>query len=44
MKEGNGRFVYAEGEAGTHNLQFVDPELIVGEVRWVLEGCSLYIR
>ncbi|KAF8849135.1 hypothetical protein BDZ45DRAFT_697803 [Acephala macrosclerotiorum] len=32
------RFVYAEGHARTHNLQLVYPQLIAGEVRWVLEG------
>ena len=30
------RFVYAEGNARTHNLQFVAPEVIRDEVFWVL--------
>ncbi|KUJ07039.1 alpha/beta-hydrolase, partial [Mollisia scopiformis] len=28
------RFVYAEGEARTHNLQIVKPQLIADEARW----------
>lgn len=34
------RFVFAEGVARTHNMHFVMPELIVDEVRWVLEGAQ----
>lgn len=30
------RFVYAEGKARTHNLQYVAPEVIAREVFWVL--------
>ena len=30
------RFVYAEGKARTHNLQYVAPEVIRDEVFWVL--------
>jgi pimeloyl-ACP methyl ester carboxylesterase len=30
------RFVYAEGKARTHNLQYVAPELIAEEVFWVV--------
>lgn len=30
------RFVYAEGKATTHNLQYVAPEVIAMEVFWVL--------
>ena len=36
----NNRFVKAEGEARTHNIQFVQPELIVQEVKWVLEAIN----
>jgi hypothetical protein len=32
------RFVYAEGHARTHNIQFIQPQLITNEVRWVFEG------
>jgi len=34
------RFVYAEGIARTHNVHFVQPQLIVDEVRWVLSGLN----
>lgn len=33
--EGRGRFVAAEGEARTHNIQMVAPEVVVKEVLWV---------
>lgn len=36
LLSGNSRFVYAEGKAKTHNLQYVAPELISREVFWVL--------
>lgn len=32
------RFIYAEEDARTHNVQLVHPQLIADEVRWVLEG------
>ncbi|CZR63298.1 uncharacterized protein PAC_13195 [Phialocephala subalpina] len=32
------KFVYAEGDARTQSVQVVNPQLIVDEVRWVLEG------
>lgn len=39
-KEGNGRMVKAEEHARTHNLHYVDPGLVVEEVRWVMAGCK----
>jgi pimeloyl-ACP methyl ester carboxylesterase len=36
-----GRFVRAEGVARTHNVQFVKPELVADEVKWVLEGARV---
>jgi pimeloyl-ACP methyl ester carboxylesterase len=35
------RFVTAEGVARTHNVQFVRPELVAEEVRWVLKGIEV---
>lgn len=32
------RFIYASGVARTHNMHYVQPELIVDEVKWVLDG------
>jgi len=37
-KEGMSRFTIAEGNARTHNVQWVDPDLIVREVLWVVGG------
>jgi len=31
-----GKFVYSEGIARTHNIQFVKPEAVAEQVRWVL--------
>jgi hypothetical protein len=31
-----GKFVYAEDVVRTHNLQFVEPEFITEEIKWVL--------
>lgn len=36
-----GRFVKVEGEARTHNVQFLAPEVVVEEVRWVLDGVEV---
>jgi hypothetical protein len=32
------RFIYASGVARTHNVHYVQPELIADEVKWVLDG------
>lgn len=34
------RFVYAEGVGRTHNIQFVQLELIAREVKWGLDGTA----
>lgn len=34
----NARFVRCKGEWTGHNVQLTEPETIVGELRWVLEG------
>ena len=36
--EGMARFIIAEGNARTHNVQWVDPDIIVREVLWVVGG------
>jgi len=38
------RFVRADGTARTHNAQFVRPEVVVEEVRWVLEPDGIEIK
>jgi hypothetical protein len=32
------RFVQTEGNARTHNVHLVKPEIVAQEVKWVLEG------
>ncbi len=34
----NSRFCKADGKRATHNVHLVDPEWVVGQIRWVFDG------